>query len=170
LILIKYDIKTIVILTLISMWINLFYDKYAGDISGKGDHHYSNEITKMISINDLEDGSYNYYVDKIALDVYNKKFTGNFALPECVYKSDLFKLMLYTKIDKSIETVYVVIGIDTNKLEKILIENKGIPPSENLDFLKLLCRYHMAYTETAKFINNDHYYNNKCYESGRLYI
>jgi len=139
------------------MWHNLFYDKYAGDINGHGDHHYNNEITKLISINDLEDGSYNYYVGKTALEIYNKKFTGYFALPECIYMSDLFKLMLYQKNANSVETIFVVVGVNITKLEKIIIDKEEIP---HIDFLKQLCRYHTAYTETARFINNNYFYNN----------
>lgn len=138
------------------MWYNLFYDKYAGDINGCGDHHYNNEITKLISITDLEDGSYNYYVGKAALDVCNKKFTGGFALPESIHGSNLFKLMLYQKNTNSIETIYVVVGININKLEKIVAGKQEIP---YIDFIKQLCRYHTAYTETAKFVNNNYFYN-----------
>ena len=139
------------------MWCNLFYDKYAGDINGHGDHHYNNEVTKLISINDLVDGSYNYYVGKDALEKYNMKFKGYFALEECVYTSELFKLMLYQKNIDCIETIYVVIGVNVTHLENLLLKNQQIP---NIDFLKKLCRYHMAYTETAKFINNSNFYNN----------
>ena len=139
------------------IWCNLFYDKYAGDISGHGDHHYNNDITKLITINDLADGSYNYYVGKEALDAYNKKFTGCFTLPECVYKSDLFKLILYHKNVGGIETIYVVVGVNASSLEKIVRLNLEVPHTE---FLKQLCRYHLAYTETAKFINNSYFYNN----------
>ena len=139
------------------MWCNLFYDKYAGDITGHGDHHYNNEITKLISINDLSDGSYNYSVGKDALEKYNMKFKGYFALEECVYTSNLFKLMLYQKNIDSIETIYVVIGVNVGQLENFIVKNQPIP---YVDFLKKLCRYHMAYTETAKFINNSNFYNN----------
>lgn len=138
------------------MWCNLFYDKYAGDIQGYGDHHYNNEITKLISINDLNDGSYNYYIGKEALEKYNTKFKGYFALEECVYASKLFKLILYQKNVESIETIYVVIGVNVTILEKIIITNQQIP---HVDFLKKLCRYHLAYTETARFINNSSFYN-----------
>ena len=139
------------------MWCNLFYDKYAGDISGHGDHHYKNEITKLISISDLVDGSYNYFVGKKALENYNSKFSGNFALEPCVYTSKLFQLMLYQKNVDSIEIICVVVGVNTTMLEKYITDNQTIP---HVDFLKKLCRYHMAYTETAKFINNSYFYNN----------
>ncbi len=143
------------------MWCKLFYDKYAGDVSGNGDHHYYNDITKLISIDDLEDGSYNYYVDKVALDIYNKKFTGYFTLPECAYKSELFKLMLYQKINNSVDIICVVVGVNVVILEKIITSPKSIGQySTQLEFLKSLCRYHMAYTETEKFINNSHFNNN----------
>ena len=141
------------------MWCNLFYDKYAGDISGHGDHHYNNQITSKIAITDLEDGSYNYYTGKNALDIYNAKFKdfGYFALPECVYQSDLFKLMMYIKNIGGIETIYVVVGVNTVLLEKFVVSKSEIP---NNDFLKTLCRYHLAYTETLKFLTNSFFFNN----------
>lgn len=140
------------------MWFNLFYDKYVGDASGHGDHHYNNPITSKISINDLEDGSYNYYEGKSALDFYNDKFKGNFVLPVCTYKSDLFKLKIFVKNLKGMETIYTIVSINTTQLEKIIESKIGIP---NEEFLKTLCRYHLAYTETLKFINNSYTYGGK---------
>src|SRR6267378_3350374 len=137
------------------MWCNLFYDKYIGDVNGNGDHHYNNPIKSKISINDLEDGSYNYYVEKEAREIYNNIFKGYFALPECVYTSPLFKLKIYMKNENSMETIYVVIGVNTTMLEEFLTINKDI---QHVDFLKKLCQYHIMYTETIKFINNNSIY------------
>lgn len=139
------------------MWQSLFYDKYAGDIHGNGDHRYNNEITKMTSINDLQDGSYTYYSGKNALEFYNNKFSSNFNLPECSYTSDMFKLMAYHKISNNMELIYAVVGINIKKLEKKIKNKEPIPHN---DFLKNLCRFHTAYTETSKFINNSYYYGN----------
>lgn len=139
------------------MWVNLFYDKYAGDKSGNGDHHYNNKITSKITIDELEDGSFNSYHDKEALELYNKMFNGQFKLPDCTYKIDLYKLKIYTKEIENLHTVYVVIAINTKLLEDIISSGLKIP---NVDFLKLTCRYHLAYTETARFLNNSHFYNN----------
>ena len=139
------------------MWCNLFYDKYAGDINGHGDHHFNNPLTSKVMINDLDDGSYNSFVGKDALEIYNSKFGGYFMLPECVYKSPLLKLILYQKMIDSIETIFIVIGINVLMLENLITSNKKI---DELEFLKQLCRYHMAYTETNKFITNSYYHNN----------
>lgn len=146
------------------MWCNLFYDKYAGDVSGHGDHHYNNSITSKVGIADLEDGSYEYYSGKSAVDLYNKKFKNNgyFTLPECVYQSPLYKLLIYIKNVNSMETIYVVIGVNTKLLDDYIMTGKEIP---NIDFLKTLCRYHLAYTETNKFITNSYYYNNSSLNS-----
>jgi len=131
-------------------WNYLFYDKYAGDTNGNGDHHYNNPITSKLIVGELEDGSYTYYEGNNALQFYNSKFKGNFALPECVYTSELFKLKIYSKIIQNIETTYVVVGVCTTILEEH-IRNKTTVP--HFDFIKTLCRYHLAYTETTKFIN-----------------
>ncbi|QKF94044.1 SNF2 helicase with zinc finger RING-type domain [Fadolivirus algeromassiliense] len=141
------------------MWCNLFYDKYAGDISGHGDHHFNNQITSKVSINDLEDGSYEYYSGKQAVELYNNKFKniGHFSLEDCVYKSDLYKLMIYTKNVNGMETIYVVVGVNTKLLEDYVVSKTEIP---SIDFLKNLCTFHSAYTETTKFLTNSYYYNN----------
>ena len=139
------------------MWCNLFYDKYAGDSHGNGDHHYNNPITNKICINDLEDGSYTLHLGESALELYNKKFTGHFVLPSFLHLSDLFKLKLYCKNIDGIETMFMVVGINLVILEKLVSSKSEIP---HIEFLKMLCRYHLAYTETNKFITNSYYYNN----------
>ncbi len=139
------------------MWVNLFYDKYAGDDKGNGDHHYNNQLTSKVTIDELEDGSFNCYCDKAALDLYNKMFKGQFALPDCAYKIDLYKLKIYTKKIQNMETIYVVVSVNAKLLEELITAKLQIP---NVDFLKLTCRYHLAYTETAKFLNNSYFYNN----------
>src|SRR5437667_12025028 len=121
------------------MWCNLFYDKYAGDINSNGDHHYNNQITNKVSINDLEDGSYNYYTGKEALLKYNTKFKGYFSLPDLLSQNEIFKLNMYTKLIDSIEIIFIVIGINIVLLEQLVSTNSIIP---NGDFLKTLCRYH----------------------------
>lgn len=139
------------------MWCNLFYDKFAGDFNSNGDHHYNNPITNKVSLNDLEDGSFNYYSGKEALLKYNSKFKGYFTLPDFLYQSDLFKLNMYTKLIDAMETIYVVIGINTIILENYVTNNNEIPSG---DFIKTLCRYHLAYINSNKFITNSFYYNN----------
>jgi SNF2 family DNA or RNA helicase len=141
------------------MWCNLFYDKYVGDISGHGDHHYNNKITKLTTINDLSDGSYNYYSGKNALNIYNDKFKGYFALNKCAYESNLFKLMVYQKNIDSLETIYVVIGVNIYELEKIITSGYDIP---HIGFLSRLCRFHLSYTEPEKLINNSQFYIVNC--------
>lgn len=139
------------------MWVNLFYDKYAGDENGNGDHHYNNQITSKVTIDELEDGSFNSYYDKAALELYNKIFKGQFALPDCAYKIDLYKLKIYTKKIQNLDTIYVVVAINAKLLEEIIASKATIP---NIEFLKLSCRYHLAYTETSRFLNNSYFYNN----------
>jgi SNF2 family DNA or RNA helicase len=139
------------------MWQNLFYDKYAGDNCGNGDHHYNNPITNKVSINDLEDGSYEIFIGQDAQEKYNQKFKGHFMLPEDIHLSELMKLKMYRKNSEGIETIYLVVALNINMLEKLIIEKSHIP---KIDFIKMLCRYHLAYTETTKFITNSYFYNN----------
>lgn len=139
------------------MWVNLFYDKYAGDGKGNGDHHYNNQLTSKVTIDELEDGTFKLYSGKDALELYNKMFNGQFALPECSYKIDLYKLKIYTKKINNMETIYVVVSVNAKILEDLIKAKLPIP---NIDFLKLSCRFHLAYTETAKFLNNSYFYNN----------
>lgn len=136
------------------MWCNLFYDKYAGDLNGNGDHHFCNDLTKMITIKDLEDGSFDTYIGKSALKAYNDKFQEYFQLPELTYKCDMFRLTLYTKNLNGIVILCVVIGVNSVKLEKIVSQNLQDKFVTELDFLKQLCRFHLAYTESEKILSN----------------
>src|SRR4051812_18543545 len=111
------------------MWSQLFYDKFAGD------HHFQNQITKHISINDLEDGSFMYYTGKEALDLFNSKFPGNYTISSNILNSDLYKINVFIKNIQGIENIYTVISINNNQLE-YLIKNKI--PIPHIDFLKTL--------------------------------
>lgn len=125
-----------------SGWCRLFYDKYAGD------HHFNNKITKDVTIEDLEDGSYTIYSDKEAIDYYNSKFTGHFKIPEVLLSSSkLYKLNIFSKSVTGTETIYTVININ-HKLLKHTIKSKKDIPHE--DFLKNLCRYHLSYTNSNR--------------------
>lgn len=128
---------------------DLFYDKYSGDLNGNGNHHYDNDVTNKVTIDQLNDGSYTYYTDKKALNLYNKIFEqkSNFKIAECTYTSEMFKLKLYMKTD-IVTTIFVVVEVNTNLLEKCVTEKLPIPHE---DFLKILCRFHAAYSETSKF-------------------
>lgn len=143
------------------VWCNLFYDKYIGDNNSPGDHHFKSKITSKISMEDLEDGSYNYFTGKVALEKYNTKFNSvTFILPKLLQDCPLFKVHMYCKKLNELDTIFIVIGINTNLLEKYVhkyIElNEPIPYQ---DFIKILCRYHLQYTNENKCIMNSFYYN-----------
>ena len=130
------------------IWKKLFYDKYAGN------HHYMNEWTKNINIQDLSDGSYKLYLDKNAWNFYNNKFAQNFALPDIVIKNtNHFKLLVYTKIEKKIKTIYTVIDLNCSRLENCIRKKIPIP---NLNFIKTLCKFHLRYTMSLSGINNNY--------------
>lgn len=129
------------------MWCELFCDKYAGD------HHYSNPITKNITINDLKDGSYYLLRDNDALEFFNNNFyLENFKIPSDLFSSGFYKLFIYKKnIDsnnsKIKQEVYTTISINTKKIESYLKKKREIP---NLDFLKRLCMFHLHYTNFCR--------------------
>ncbi|CAH6421795.1 SNF2 helicase with zinc finger RING-type domain [uncultured virus] len=132
------------------MWSNLFYDKYAGD------HHFQNSITKFVSINDLEDGSFLYFTGKDALDLFNSKFPGNYTIPENIEDCNLYKIHLYVKNIEGIENIYTVISVNNLILENLIKEKTIIP---YVDFLKTLCRYHLSYNDENQSIMNPYYHN-----------
>ena len=133
------------------MWQKLFYDKYAGD------HHFDNSITKTVSIDDLEDGSFTFFSGDDAINIYNTKFVGYYGIPDSLSNSKLYKLSMYTKIVDELETIYTVVNVNMDLLEKILKNNEKIPEEE---FLGNLCRYHHAYTDANKTMYNPSYYSN----------
>jgi len=145
------------------MWCNLFYDKYIGDVNGNGYHHNDNPITGKVGISDLEDGSYNYYVGKKALQIYNDKFKNfeNYIIPECAYTTDMFKLKIYTRKEGALESIYVIISVNTSLLETCIKNKEDIP---NLKFLTDLCLFHSMYTEPVKFLTNGYFNNNNPFE------
>ena len=71
-----------------SEWSKLLYEKFIGDNTKNGDHHYGNKITSAISIEDLEDGSYEYIAGRQAIEFYNQKFKGTFSLPDFLLDSN----------------------------------------------------------------------------------
>lgn len=128
------------------MWSKVFYDKYAGD------HHFDNVITKNISIDDLEDGSYNLKMGEEALNLYNLKFnSGNYKLPEFLLNTSMYGINIYDKVIDGIETMFVVILINSNKLRSCIKNNKEIP---NISFIKQLCRFHICYTDFDRAIKS----------------
>ena len=129
------------------MYQNLFYDKFAGD------HHFKNEITSIVGINDLEDGSYYIYSDQDALNFYNQKFSSNFSIPQDLINCNLFKLKIYTKQIEGLEVIYTVIGVNTEFLENYVKNKMEIP---NVEFLKNLCRFHLAYSDSSYFDGVSH--------------
>jgi SNF2 family DNA or RNA helicase len=123
-----------------AIWYNLFYDKYAAT------HDYANSITKKVSINDLDDGSFIVYYDKEAYEIYMNKFGQNinYHIPSSILEHKLYKFYLYVKISENIESVYTVISINSNILKNLLKTKTAIP---EINFLKTLCRYHNSYLE-----------------------
>ena len=138
------------------MWCELFYDKYAGDTKGHGDHSFPNNITNKISMADLNDGSYIFCTGKDAIDFYNNKFKGYFSLPEPLSNADMFKISVYHKIQTSMEIIFTIVGINSIILEKYIELKKNIP---YVDFVKSLCRFHLQYTNSVKSNTNSWYYN-----------
>ncbi len=128
---------------------DLFYDKYSGDLNGNGDHHYANPITSKITIDEINDGSYNYYVGEPALKMYNDMFATkhSFTINECAYTHEMFKLKVYMRT-KKITIIFVVVEVNVAVLESYVIKKMPIP---HVDFLKILCRYHLAYCDDSKF-------------------
>lgn len=149
----KVDIKKFnlhkvgkIIINILMNWVNLFYDKYAGD------HHYKNKITKQVSIADLEDGSFMMYVGDKALKIYNSKFDSNFSIPVKLLNSDLYQLRIFTKVVNKLECVYTVISVNSSLLEQYIRSKIEIPETV---FLKSLCRFHKSYIENES--NNCNY-------------
>lgn len=147
------------------MFTDLIYDKFSGSKTGNtGDHSYTNPVTSSILVNDLEDGTYGVYINKDAIELYNKKFKNHFQIPEFIIDSELFKLKLYTKEISNINIIIIIISVNYTLLEKHVDskKNSDIPliSSQELSFLEKTCRYHLAYTETVKFVTNTYYYNN----------
>ena len=139
----------------------LIFDKYAGDITGNGDHRYDNAITSKISTIDFEDGSFTSFIDKEAIEFYNSKFNSKsqntFILPDNLLESQLCKIKIYTKKIDGIYTIYTIIGINTLLLEKYIKSKNNIL---QLTFLKSLCRFNMNYEKTNKLLTNSFFYNN----------
>ena len=133
---------------------DLFYDKYSGDLNGNGDHSYANPITSKITIDEINDGSYTYYTGEHALKLYNDMFANkiSFTISECAYTHEMFKLKIYIRT-KKITIIFVVIEVNINMLEKYVEQKLSIP---HVDFLKILCRYHLAYSDSdnSKFYDN----------------
>ncbi len=123
------------------MWQDLFYDKCGGD------HHFNNKITRSVDIGDLDDGSYVIYIDNKALEFYNSKFKGHFALPDNCLDSGMYRLRVYAKEVDGIEVIYTIISINCNLLEKYVSMSKdGKENIPDVAFLKTICRYHLSYT------------------------
>ena len=129
------------------MYQNLFYDKFAGD------HHFKNEITSIVGINDLEDGSYHVYSNDDALNFYNQKFPSTYSIPEYLFDCNLYKLKIYTKQIEGFEVMYTVIGVNIELLEYYVRNKANIP---HIDFLKNLCRFHLAYSDSNYFDGISH--------------
>lgn len=123
----------------------LIYDKFCGD------HAFKNEITSQVSVADLDDGSFEFYVGKNALKEYNKRFLGNFKLPEFLLQSKMYQLNFYSKIIDGLETFYTIVEINTDLLEKYVREKQPIP---EVGFFKNLCRYHAAYSNKNLTVTN----------------
>lgn len=131
------------------MWTKLFYDKYASH------HHFKNPITSKVTIEDLEDGSYDYFIGKQALDIYNSLFSEYFQMPKYLINSDFLNLHLYIKEVDGLQTVYAVIGINHQVLEEYVTNGKAIPHE---DFVKSLLQFHLEYEGRTESYNDLYYY------------
>jgi SNF2 family DNA or RNA helicase len=120
------------------MWCPLIYDKYAGD------HHFGNKITKDVTNNELEDGSYTLTHGIEAINLYNSTFKGTNEIPTNLLKSPMYSVNLYSKDNNGIKTVYTVININQKILENVIKNKKEI---DQVDFLKYLCIFHNKYIE-----------------------
>lgn len=139
------------------MWHNLVYDKYAEN------HHFNNSVTRKISPEDLDDGSFTLYNGREALEVYNKNVSENNIIPEYVIQTDFMRLKVYEKktildydptnfkIIKNVNVFIVIISINVQLLETYVTNNFPIP---ELEFVQSLCRFHNTYNSFhKKYIN-----------------
>jgi SNF2 family DNA or RNA helicase len=127
----------------------LFYDKYHGN------HCADNKVTSGVSIEDLNDGSYDYYSEEDAVNFYNtnKKFNTDMKIPQGVIDSDMYKVDIYKKKVKGLDAIYTVVRVDTNLLKEYV--KIGDPTKiPEFDFLRQLCRFSMLYENSAKLLNN----------------
>lgn len=116
----------------------LFFDKYAGD------HSFNNEITRLIEIKDLGDGSYNLYKNSRGANFINKEFYDQTDINEEIFSHDLYNLYVYFKTVNDLLHVYTVVGINISLLEELINDKKEIP---YMNFLTSLCKYHLTYTK-----------------------
>jgi SNF2 family DNA or RNA helicase len=131
------------------MWTKLFYDKYATH------HHPKNPITSKVTIEDLEDGTFEYYTGNQAFEVYNSIFTEYFQIPDFAMQIDFLRLDLYIKQDTGIQSVYTIFAINHEKLEEYVRNDVEIP---NEKFLKSLFRFHLEYDGKTKSENDLYFY------------
>jgi len=133
-------------------WIDFIYDKYAGNANGNGDHAYNNRITKMLWIDDLNDGSYNYQYDDNAIVFYNNKFKNYQMLDRETFKNtNMFKPRLYHKIENGIEIIITIVAINADLIEHIIL-NKQKLGDEN--FMKSLFLTHSKYFKEYQIATN----------------
>jgi hypothetical protein len=69
--------------------------------------------------------------------------SGPWRVPLQTTALTIYKLKIYTKQIDGFYTVYVIVVVNTKLLEEMVRSGINIP---NIDFLKLSCRYHLAYT------------------------
>jgi len=128
-----------------SSQIYLFYDKFAVT------HQYDNKETKMITIQDLiADWSYKVHTN---IEFYNSKFPENFRLPTLLETSQVYKPFIYNKLINNIETILVVIRVNTSIIEECISKKQPVPHEE---FLKTLCRFHITYTQYSTIVENSY--------------
>ena len=133
-------------------WVPLFYDKFSGD------HNYNNPRTSSKNINYIFDNIINDLNNKMeiksdleAINFYNNYFKDFISIGKL--DEELYKIKCYIKykdvIDKEIfivDEVYTIIFINSIKLE-YFIDNKI--EIYNIKFLKMLCRFHIKYTNNS---------------------
>ena len=123
------------------MWNYLTYDKVTNN-----NHSYINKLTKNITYQDLNDGDYRLYSGKEGVKFYIENTSNQEVIPESVLNSDLYRVLVYNKVENNINFIIVIIGVDVSKLNL-----NNIP---NIEFLKDLCMAHLRYTvDDCKFYN-----------------
>jgi SNF2 family DNA or RNA helicase len=118
----------------------LVFDKYAKN-SG-----FDNKFTKNVNVETLFSGDYEYYEGDNAIKEYNKFFEKtreDLKIPETLTNyNGLYNLYYFVYSVNGLEHRFLVVGVNTEKLEQNFKNNNEIPES---NFLIKLCDYDKKY-------------------------
>jgi len=131
------------------MSIRLFYDKFAG-------HHGIGTVVDGLEVEELDDGSYNLFVNDDAMKFLESKFGNKKDLTFDVnyFTCNLYKLFVYHKTIKNIESVLTVIEINLNTLNELVTNKTEIPYKM---FLYNTCKWHQFYVDAEKRKNEKYF-------------